>query len=209
MSKSEIISRLMDEMSSQNDWYLAAIGVLVTLTLFVSGFSIYAQLKLSDKQITKLKTEIKNDLVEEFSLEDVSKINSINNSLTGLILTDLRNVTNRLMLDSESYTTVFLIHHLIRLIGYVDLLRGRKISNADFIDEIASVFVMIDGWEHRSSNNKVEEPVQIYIYHIYTELVLARNWQDVKDYNRAINDFKNKVRPLKAFKYLNLDNKLH
>lgn len=209
MSKSEIISRLMDEMSSQNDWYLTAIGVLITLTLFVSGFSIYAQLKLSDKQITKLKAEIRNNLVKEFSLEDVSKIDSIDNNLTGLILTDLRNVTNRLMFDSESYTTVFLIHYLISLIGYVDLLRGRKISNADFIDEIASVFVMIDGWEHRSSTNKVEEAVQIYIYHLYTELVLTRNWQNVKDYNRAINDFKNKVKPLKAFKYLNLDNNLH
>lgn len=44
MSKSDIISRLMDEISSQNDWYLAAIGILITLTLFVSGFSIYAQL---------------------------------------------------------------------------------------------------------------------------------------------------------------------
>lgn len=209
MSKSEIISRLMDEMSSQNDWYLAAIGVLITLTLFVSGFSIYAQLKLSDKQITKLKAEIKNSLVKEFSLEDVSKIDSIDNDLTGVILTDLRNVTNRLMFDSESYTTVFLIHYLISLIGYVDLLRGRKLPNADFIDEIASVFVMIDGWKHRNSNNKVEEPVQIYIYHIYTELVLARNWQNVKDYNHAINDFKNKVKPLKAFKYLNLDNNLH
>ena len=43
MSKSDIISKLMDEISSQNDWYLTAIGILITLTLFVSGFSIYAQ----------------------------------------------------------------------------------------------------------------------------------------------------------------------
>ena len=84
MSKSEIISRLMDEMSSQNDWYLAAIGILITLTLFVSGFSIYAQLKLSDKQVKKLKSSIKGELIQEYSLDDISKwqiaINKLNTS---------------------------------------------------------------------------------------------------------------------------------
>ena len=137
------------------------------------------------------------------------KLKATDENLTKLILTNIRNVTNRLMFDSGSYTTVFLIHYLISLIGYIDLLRGRKISNADFIDEITSVFVMIDGWSHRSSNNKVEEPVQIYIYHLYTELALNDNWNNVKDYNHAIKDFKDKVKPLKAFKYLNLDNNLH
>lgn len=73
MSKSEIISRLMDEMSSQNDWYLAAIGVLVTLTLFVSGFSIYAQLKLSDKQIKTLKMQIEKDLITKYRLQDIKR----------------------------------------------------------------------------------------------------------------------------------------
>ena len=199
----------MDEISSQNDWYLAAIGILITLTLFVSGFSIYAQLKLLDKQIEKLRTNIKNELIKEYSLNDIGKVKNTDNALTDLILTNLRSVTNRLMLDSESYTNLFLTDYLTNLVGYLELLRNRKIDNADFIDEIANVFVMVDAWSHRSDRNKVLKPVQVYIFRIYMDTINKDYWKKVKDYDHAVKDFKDKVRPLKAFKYLNIDSNLY
>lgn len=206
MSKTEIISRLMDEMSSQNDWYLAAIGILITLTLFVSGFSIYAQLKLSDKQIAKLRASIKGELIKEYSLNSIGKVKDTDNTLTDLILTNLRSITNRLMLDSESYTTLFLIDYLTNLVGYLELLKNRKIDNADFIDAISNVLVMIDAWSHRSDKNEILDPVQAYIYRIYIDIINKDYWEKVKDYNHAVKDFKDKIRTLTAFKYLNFNN---
>lgn len=96
MSKSDIISKLMDEISSQNDWYLTAIGILITLTLFVSGFSIYAQLKLSDKQIAKLKASINESISETYDLGKLSKAyKAIDNLKTEL------SETKKALTDSE------------------------------------------------------------------------------------------------------------
>ncbi|MCI1977823.1 MAG: hypothetical protein LKJ39_11000 [Liquorilactobacillus nagelii] len=205
MSKSDIISRLMDEISSQNDWYLAAIGILITLTLFVSGFSIYAQLKLSDKQITKLKNEIRNDLVKEFALENISEIKSIDNNLTDLILINLRNITSELILKGGIYTSDFIMEKSMYLIGYIDILKNREIKNTEFIKNISNVFEMINGWCNRSAENNIDELVKMYLYRIYVDLTRKEDWKKVDGYNVAIENLKDTIRSLENFQYIDLD----
>ena len=205
MSKSEIISRLMDEISSQNDWYLAAIGILITLTLFVSGFSIYAQLKLSDKQIAKLKNEIRNNLIQEFSLESISKIKSIDDNLTDLILVNLRNITSEMILKGGIYTSDFIMEKSMYLIGYLDMLENREIKNTEFIKSIGDMFSMINGWCNRSTQNSLTKPTKMYLYRIYVDLTRKENWQNVDGYNVAIENLKDTIRSLENFRYIDLD----
>lgn len=205
MNKSEIISRLMDEISSQNDWYLAAIGVLITLTLFVSGFSIYAQLKLSDKQIIKLKTEIRNNLIEDFSLGEISKIKDIDNQLTELIMINMGNVTSELTLKAGIYTDSFIMEKSMSIISYLSVLKNREINDTDFIKNIGNVFMIIDGWCNRSAENHLLEPTKMYLYRIYVDLTRKENWKNVDGYNVAIDNLKGKIRSLNNFKYIDLD----
>lgn len=205
MSKSEIISKLMDEISSQNDWYLAVIGILITLTLFVSGFSIYAQLKLSDKQITKLKAEIKSGLVKEFSLENIEEIEPINNELTKLMLANLRIITSELLLKGSIYSNGFIMEKAMNIIGYLELLKNRKIDNADFIKSISDAFIMINSWCNRSSQNSLEEITKMYLYRIYFDLTKEENWKYVEGFDTAIEDLKDTIRSLENFQYIDLD----
>lgn len=205
MSKSEIISKLMDEISSQNDWYLAVIGILITLTLFVSGFSIYAQLKLSDKQITKLKAEIKSGLVKEFSLENIEEIEPINNELTKLMLANLRIITSELLLKGSIYSNGFIMEKAMNIIGYLELLKNRKIDNADFIKSISDAFIMINSWCNRSSQNSLEEITKMYLYRIYFDLTKEENWKYVEDFDTAIKELKDIIRTLENFRYIDLD----
>lgn len=205
MSKSEIISKLMDEISSQNDWYLAVIGILITLTLFVSGFSIYAQLKLSDKQIAKLKAEIKSGLVKEFSLENIEEIEPINNELTKLMLANLRIITSELLLKGSIYSNGFIMEKAMNIIGYLELLKNRKIDNADFIKSISNAFVMINSWCNRSSQNSLEEITKMYLYRIYFDLTKEENWKYVEDFDTAIKELKDIIRSLENFQYIDLD----
>lgn len=205
MSKSEIISKLMDEISSQNDWYLAVIGILITLTLFVSGFSIYAQLKLSDKQIAKLKAEIKSGLVKEFSLENIEEIEPINNELTKLMLANLRIITSELLLKGSIYSNGFIMEKAMNIIGYLELLKNRKIDNADFIKSISNAFVMINSWCNRSSQNSLEEITKMYLYRIYFDLTKEENWKYVEDFDTAIKELKDVMRSLENFRYIDLD----
>lgn len=205
MSKSEIISKLMDEISSQNDWYLAVIGILITLTLFVSGFSIYAQLKLSDKQIAKLKAEIKSGLVKEFSLENIEEIEPINNELTKLMLANLRIITSELLLKGSIYSNGFIMEKAMNIIGYLELLKNRKIDNADFIKSISNAFVMINSWCNRSSQNSLEEITKMYLYRIYFDLTKEKNWKYVEDFDTAIKELKDVMRSLENFRYIDLD----
>lgn len=205
MSKSDIISRLMDEISSQNDWYLAAIGILITLTLFVSGFSIYAQLKLSDKQITKLKNEIRTDLVKEFALENISEIKIIDNNLTDLILINLRNITSELILKGGIYTSDFIMEKSMYLIGYLGILKNREIKNTEFIKNISNVFKMINGWCNHSAENNIDELAKMYLYRIYADLTRKEDWKNIDGYNVAIEDLKDTIRSLENFQYIDLD----
>lgn len=65
MSKSELIQHLYDEINRQNTWYMwTVVGLIGVITLIVGYFSVL-QWKVSDKQIDKMKTEIKAELADK------------------------------------------------------------------------------------------------------------------------------------------------
>lgn len=198
MSKEQAIEELIEQVNHNMDTFVGLFSIALV-------FFLYFQWRLSKNQIQKLKYDVKNEILKEYHLEQINGISKTDEALTNLILVSIRNVTNYLMFDNNSYTTILLTDKFINIIGYLDVLKGRKVSNADFIDEIAQVFVMIDGWVHRNPQNKLEVPASMYIYKVYIELTNKTDWQNVEGYDHAIKELKDKIRPLKTFDYINVD----
>lgn len=187
------------EISAHNmDWFIGIVGLLL-------AFFTYFQWKLSQSQLDKLKKEIEDQIKVKYHLEKINKIDQIDNTLIQLVLTNLRSVTNRMLFDSESYTTVSLTDKAINIIGYLSILKKQKIKSADFIKEIGNVFMMIDGWCNRSTKNSLEEPTKMYLYRIYADLTRKEDWKNVDGYNVAIDDLKDTVRSLENFRYIDPD----
>lgn len=84
MSNSEIMQKLMDEMSSDHAWYLGYIGVLVGLVIAFVGLIGYLQLRLSNKQIEKMKNDVKKDIHEEYPIEQFNKIKAMEQALSSV-----------------------------------------------------------------------------------------------------------------------------
>ncbi len=198
MSKEEMIQEIIEISAHNMDWFIGIVGLLL-------AFFTYFQWKLSQSQLDKLKKEVENQIKVKYHLEKIDKIDQIDNTLIQLALTNLRSVTNRMLFDSESYTTVSLIDKAINIIGYLSVLKNQEIKSADFIKEIGSVFMMIDGWCNRSTKNSLEEPAKMYLYRIYVDLTRKENWQKIDGYNIAIENLKDTIRPLKNFQYMDLD----
>lgn len=180
------------------DWFIGFVGLLL-------AFFAYFQWRLSQSQLNRLKEEIEKQIKVKYHLEKIDKIDQIDNTLIQLALTNLRSVTNRMLFDSESYTTVSLTDKAINIIGYLSVLKNHEIKSADFIKEIGNVFMMIDGWCNRSTKNSLGEPTKMYLYRIYVDLTRKENWQKVDGYNVAIENLKDTIRPLKNFQYMDLD----
>lgn len=74
MNKSELIQHLYDEISRQNTFYMAMIGILVTLLIGFTGLLGYFQWRLSTKQIGALKDNIEKELNKKYSFDRIPKI---------------------------------------------------------------------------------------------------------------------------------------
>ena len=198
MSKEEMIQEIIEISAHNMDWFIGIVGLLL-------AFFTYFQWKLSQSQLDKLKKEVENQIKVKYHLEKINKIDQIDNTLIQLALTNLRSVTNRMLFDSESYTTISLTDKAINIIGYLNILKKQKVKSADFIKEIGNVFMMIDGWCNRSTKNSLGEPTKMYLYRIYVDLTRKENWQKIDGYNIAIENLKDTIRPLKNFQYMDLD----
>lgn len=198
MTKEEVIEKLIEQVNHNMDTFIGILGILLAAFL-------YFQWRLSQSQLNKLKEEIEKQIRVKYHLDKINKIEQIDNTLIQLVLTNLRSVTNRMLFDSESYTTVSLTDKAINIIGYLSVLKNQEIKSADFIKEIGNVFMMIDGWCNRSTKNSLEEPVKMYLYRIYVDLTRKENWQKIDGYNIAIENLKDTIRPLKNFQYMDLD----
>ncbi|OCX50136.1 hypothetical protein BFD03_00985 [Limosilactobacillus reuteri] len=198
MSKEEMMQEIIEISAHNMDWFIGIVGLLL-------AFFTYFQWKLSQSQLDKLKKEIEDQIKVKYHLEKINKIDQIDNTLIQLVLTNLRSVTNRMLFDSESYTTVSLTDKAINIIGYLSILKKQKIKSADFIKEIGNVFMMIDGWCNRSTKNSLEEPAKMYLYRIYADLTRKEDWKNVDGYNVAIDDLKDTVRSLENFRYIDPD----
>lgn len=198
MTKEEVIEKLIEQVNHNMDTFIGILGILLAAFL-------YFQWRLSQSQLNKLKEEIEKQIRVKYHLDKINKIEQIDNTLIQLVLTNLRSVTNRMLFDSESYTTVSLTDKAINIIGYLSVLKNQEIKSADFIKEIGNVFMMIDGWCNRSTKNSLEEPAKMYLYRIYVDLTRKENWQKIDGYNIAIENLKDTIRPLKNFQYMDLD----
>ncbi|KEQ20498.1 hypothetical protein HF82_00790 [Limosilactobacillus reuteri] len=198
MTKEEIIEKLIEQINNNMQIFLGILGLLVAVFA-------YFQWRLSQSQLNRLKEEIEKQIKIKYHLNKINKIDQIDNTLIQLALTNLRSVTNRMLFDSESYTTISLTDKAINIIGYLNILKKQKVKSADFIKEIGNVFMMIDGWCNRSTKNSLEEPAKMYLYRIYVDLTRKENWQKVDGYNVAIENLKDTIRPLKNFQYMDLD----
>ena len=198
MTKEEVIEKLIEQVNHNMDTFIGILGILLAAFL-------YFQWRLSQSQLNKLKEEIEKQIRVKYHLDKINKIEQIDNTLIRLALTNLRSVTNRMLFDSESYTNVSLTDKAINIIGYLSVLKNQEIKSADFIKEIGSVFMMIDGWCNRSTKNSLEEPAKMYLYRIYVDLTRKENWQNVDGYNVAIENLKDTIRSLENFQYIDLD----
>lgn len=198
MTKEEVIEKLIEQVNHNMDTFIGILGILLAVFL-------YFQWRLSQSQLNKLKEEIEKQIKVKYHLDKINKIEQIDNTLIRLALTNLRSVTNRMLFDSESYTTISLTDKAINIIGYLNILKKQKVKSADFIKEIGNVFMMIDGWCNRSTKNSLEEPAKMYLYRIYVDLTRKENWQKIDGYNIAIENLKDTIRPLKNFQYMDLD----
>lgn len=198
MTKEEVIEKLIEQVNHNMDTFIGILGILLAVFL-------YFQWRLSQSQLNKLKEEIEKQIKVKYHLDKINKIEQIDNTLIQLVLTNLRSVTNRMLFDSESYTTISLTDKAINIIGYLNILKKQKVKSADFIKEIGNVFMMIDGWCNRSTKNSLEEPAKMYLYRIYVDLTRKENWQKIDGYNIAIENLKDTIRPLKNFQYMDLD----
>ena len=148
MTKEEVIEKLIEQVNHNMDTFIGILGILLAAFL-------YFQWRLSQSQLNKLKEEIEKQIRVKYHLDKINKIEQIDNTLIRLALTNLRSVTNRMLFDSESYTNVSLTDKAINIIGYLSVLKNQEIKSADFIKEIGSVFMMIDGWCNRSTKNSL------------------------------------------------------
>ena len=126
MSKEEMIQEIIEISAHNMDWFIGIVGLLL-------AFFTYFQWKLSQSQLDKLKKEVENQIKVKYHLEKIDKIDQMDNTLIQLALTNLRSVTNRMLFDSESYTTISLTDKAINIIGYLNILKKQKVKSADFI----------------------------------------------------------------------------
>ena len=119
MSKEEMIQEIIEISAHNMDWFIGIVGLLL-------AFFTYFQWKLSQSQLDKLKKEVENQIKVKYHLEKINKIDQIDNTLIQLALTNLRSVTNRMLFDSESYTTISLTDKAINIIGYLNILKKAK-----------------------------------------------------------------------------------
>ena len=113
MSKEEMIQEIIEISAHNMDWFIGIVGLLL-------AFFTYFQWKLSQSQLDKLKKEVENQIKVKYHLEKIDKIDQMDNTLIQLALTNLRSVTNRMLFDSESYTTISLTDKAINIIGYLN-----------------------------------------------------------------------------------------
>ena len=198
MTKEEVIEKLIEQVNHNMDTFIGILGILLAVFL-------YFQWRLSQSQLSRLKEEIEKQIKIKYHLNKINKIDQIDNTLIQLALTNLRSVTNRMLFDSGSYTNGFLIDKAMSIISYLNVLKKQRIPNTEFIKNIENVFMMIDGWCNRNTNNSLVEPTKMYLYRIYVDLTRKEDWENVDGYNVAIDHLKDTIRSLKNFRYIDLD----
>lgn len=198
MTKEEIIEKLIEQINNNMQIFLGILSLLVAVFA-------YFQWRLSQSQLNRLKEEIEKQIKIKYHLNKINKIDQIDNTLIQLALTNLRSVTNRMLFDSGSYTNGFLIDKAMSIISYLNVLKKQRIPNTEFIKNIENVFMMIDGWCNRNTNNSLVEPTKMYLYRIYVDLTRKEDWENVDGYNVAIDHLKDTIRSLKNFRYIDLD----
>lgn len=198
MTKEEVIEKLIEQVNHNMDTFIGILGILLAVFL-------YFQWRLSQSQLNKLKEKIEKQIRVKYHLDKINKIEQIDNTLIRLALTNLRSVTNRMLFDSESYTNGFLIDKAMSIISYLNVLKKQRIPTTEFIKNIENVFMMIDGWCNRNTNNSLVEPTKMYLYRIYVDLTRKEDWENVDGYNVAIDHLKDTIRSLKNFRYIDLD----
>lgn len=198
MTKEEIIEKLIEQINNNMQIFLGILSLLVAVFA-------YFQWRLSQSQLSRLKEEIEKQIKIKYHLNKINKIDQIDNTLIQLALTNLRSVTNRMLFDSGSYTNGFLIDKAMSIISYLNVLKKQRIPNTEFIKNIENVFMMIDGWCNRNTNNSLVEPTKMYLYRIYVDLTRKEDWENVDGYNVAIDHLKDTIRSLKNFRYIDLD----
>lgn len=77
ISNSDIFDKMYQEINRQNTFYFWIIGIALTISVAITVFFGVLQWRLSDKQIQRMKEETKNEIVKEYSLEKVAKIDDL------------------------------------------------------------------------------------------------------------------------------------
>lgn len=71
MTKTEIIDKLFDQMSNNMNFFIAILGIFLTLTLLLFGIF---QWRFTTNQIQKMKQEIKKEVYEENKLDRINDL---------------------------------------------------------------------------------------------------------------------------------------
>lgn len=77
ISNSDLFDKMYQEINRQNTFYFWIIGIVLTISVAIAGFFGVLQWRLSDKQIQRMKEETKNEIIKEYSLEKVAKIDDL------------------------------------------------------------------------------------------------------------------------------------
>lgn len=72
MSNSDLFDKLYQEINRQNAFYFWIVGIALSIAVAVTAFFGILQWRLSDKQIEKMKSDAKKDIVKEYQLDDLN-----------------------------------------------------------------------------------------------------------------------------------------
>lgn len=74
MSNSDLFDKMYQEIVRQNTFYFWIIGIVVTVAIAITAFLGILQWRLSDKQIERMKSDIRQKLVDDYSIDSISNI---------------------------------------------------------------------------------------------------------------------------------------
>lgn len=74
MTKEEIIQKLMDQINSINATYITIISIVLVLVTIAFSALFWLQIKLSKEQYLKMKSELKDEMVKEYNLNQIATL---------------------------------------------------------------------------------------------------------------------------------------
>lgn len=158
MSKEEMMQEIIEMAAHNMDWFIGIIGLLL-------AFFAYFQWRLSQSQLDNMKKKIKEEIVKEYSLDEINKIGELENTITQMVINNVQTATNEIVLIDIPLNEVSFFRLFGNLIRNLEVLAKRKPKKYEFIEQIAGMFSLIN--KQISPNNLASENVQIFSYRVY------------------------------------------